>query len=71
MQDFQINPAMINLLDIEASANMYDKVMQLWLNYKEIPQNKIYKIKYENLINSFEKTMKNLIKFMGKNSVSL
>ena len=65
MQNFQINQAMINFLDIEASAQMYDKVMQLWLNYKEIPQNKIYKIKYENLINNFEKTIKNLIKFMG------
>ena len=67
MQNFQINQAMINFLDIETAAKIYDKVMQLWLNYKEIPQNTIYEIKYENLINNFEKTTKNLIKFMGIN----
>ncbi len=65
MQDFQINQAMINLLDIEASAKMYDKVMQLWASYAEkIPHKNICIIKYENLINNVEQTLKKLIKFI-------
>ena len=64
MQNFQINEAMVNFLDIEITAKMYDKIMQIWLNYKEISKHNIHQVKYENLTYYFEKTLKNLIEFM-------
>ena len=67
MQNFQINQAMINFLDIEISATIYDKIMQIWLNYKEIPNENICQIKYEDLTHSFEKTLRDLLKFMTIN----
>ena len=67
MQNFQINQAMTNFLDIEITAKIYDKIMQIWLNYKEISRNSVYQIKYENLTHHFEKTLINLIEFMEIN----
>ena len=36
MQDFKLNSAMINFLDLNQSAELYNKVMEIWSNYKEI-----------------------------------
>ena len=62
MQNFQINRAMINFLDLEVAANIYDKIMQIWLNYREISKHSAYHVKYENLTHHFEKTLKNLMR---------
>ena len=67
MQNFQINQAMVNFLDIEITARLYDKIMQIWTNYKEISKHSVCQIKYENLTHHFEKTLINLIKFMEIN----
>ena len=64
MQDFKLNSAMINFLDLNQSAELYNKVMEIWSNYKEISKEKIYQLKYEDLTNDFEKIIKGLINFI-------
>ena len=64
IQQFALNPAMKNFISLESSANLYDLVMKLWIIYKEIFSINYHFIKYENLVTDFEKTTKEIFKFL-------
>jgi tetratricopeptide (TPR) repeat protein len=64
MQQFELNPAMKNFTSLESSVILYDLVMQLWTIYKDAFSINCHFIKYEDLVTDFEKTTKEIFKFL-------
>ena len=64
MQNFLLNNAMANFLNIKDSAKMYDLVMKLWEIYKSKFYIDFHTIKYEELISDFKGSVSNLLKFL-------
>ncbi|MDA7489920.1 sulfotransferase [Candidatus Pelagibacter ubique] len=64
MQQFELNPAMKNFTSLESSVILYDLVMKLWTIYKDAFSIKCHFIKYEDLVTDFEKTTKEIFKFL-------
>jgi tetratricopeptide (TPR) repeat protein len=64
MQSFKPNNAMANMLSINDASILYDKTMELFNIYQKNLDLKIHIIKYEDVINNFEPTIKNLLKFL-------
>jgi len=64
MQPFTPNDAMSNFFNIKDAANLYDKIMELWMKYDTILDLKIHIVKYEDVVNNFEPTLKSLCKFL-------
>ena len=64
MQDFELNNAMANFLNLEDSAKLYDLVMKLWIQYTSIFPINYYEVRYENLVENLETTVKPLLKFL-------
>ena len=54
MQDFKLNNAMSNFLDLNDTAYLYEKIMRLWFEYKSKFSFNFHEIRYENLISNFE-----------------
>jgi len=67
MQDFKLNDAMSNFLNIKDSANLYKDTMELWNQYTTVLNINYVTIKYENLINNFETNIKIILKFLNLN----
>tara|TARA_B100001179_G_C18231942_1_gene250375 strand:- start:111 stop:497 length:387 start_codon:yes stop_codon:yes gene_type:complete len=65
MQDFDLNNAMANFLNLDDSAHLYDVVMNLWVQYTSIFKINYHEVKYENLVESFEPTVKSILNFLG------
>jgi hypothetical protein len=65
MQDFKINEAMVNFLDLEDATHLYDKVMTLWQKYLEILPLEVHTVRYESLIEDFEGTLTPVLEFLG------
>jgi len=64
MQDFELNNAMANFLNLEDSARLYDFVMRLWIQYiSSFPIN-YHEIRYESLVENLEVTVRSLLKFL-------
>ena len=64
MQDFELNDAMANFLDLDDAAHLYDDVMHLWTQYTSIFSINYHEIKYENLVKNFEPTVKSILNFL-------
>ena len=64
MQQFELNPAMKNFTSLESSATLYDLVMKLWTIYRDVFSINYHFIKYEDVITDFEKTTKEIFKFL-------
>ena len=65
-QDFAINNAMINFLDLERSAEIYNIVMTIYKNSKlNFSKNRIYEIKYEELVSNYKNQILGLLKFLN------
>ena len=64
MQNFLLNNAMANFLNIKDSAKMYDLVMKLWEIYKNKLSIDFHTIKYEDLISNFKGSVSNLLAFL-------
>lgn len=64
MQDFELNDAMANFLDIRDSAQLYNSVMQLWFQYISIFKIRHHQVKYESLISNFKKTTESTLTFL-------
>jgi len=64
MQTFSINNAMANFLNLEDSAKLYDLVMKLWIQYTSIFPINYYEVRYENLVENLETTVRPLLKFL-------
>ncbi len=65
MQQFSLNPAMKNFLNIEKSAYLYDLVMSLWTIYLKVFSINFHVIKYEDVVSNFEKTTKDIYKYLN------
>ncbi len=65
MQNFKINDAMANFLDLEDAARLYDKAMTLWQQYQEVLPLQVHKLRYESLIEAFDETLGPLLEFLG------
>ena len=67
MQNFKLNKAMSNMLDIESIVKFYCLSMQIFhLCYKSYNLN-VHKIRYEDLIDNFENEINSLLKFLNLN----
>ena len=64
MQNFLLNHAMANFLNLKDSAKLYDSVMKLWEIYKSKFSIDFHTIKYEDLISNFEGSITDLLKFL-------
>ena len=64
MQSFTPNDAMSNMLSINDASNLYDRTMHLFKIYEKNFNLKLHLVKYEDVINNFESTIKGLLKFL-------
>ena len=65
MQNFSPNDAMINFTSINNTSYLYDLVMTLWLKYSELFSSSIHTIKYEDVVNNFDKMIGDLLNFLN------
>lgn len=65
MQNFIINKAMANFMDIENAATLYDKVMKLWTQHQKNMPLTVHSLKYEDLIKDFEGTISGILNFLN------
>ena len=65
MQQFLPNDAMLNLTNIKDATQLYDLVMNLWLKYNDIFNLNVHTIKYEDVVQNFDETIKNLVNFLN------
>ena len=65
MQPFIPNDAMSNFLNLQDSVIFYDTVMKLWSSYQEKMNLNVHTIKYEDVVNNFDKSLKNLLNFLN------
>lgn len=65
MQDFKLNNAMSNFLDLKSAAQCYDKVMSLWTTYREALPLKVHTVKYEQVVADLEGTVSQVLEFLG------
>tara|TARA_Y100001970_G_scaffold284994_1_gene403582 strand:- start:118 stop:1716 length:1599 start_codon:yes stop_codon:yes gene_type:complete len=63
-QNFKLNSSMLNFLKLEDSANFYNLVMQMWAKYNQIFKPEICELKYEDLIYSFEHSVRKVLNFL-------
>ena len=64
MQNFLLNHAMANFLNLNDSAKMYDLVMNLWQIYTNKFSINFHTIKYEDLVLNFKNSVSSLLKFL-------
>ena len=64
-QNFKLNEAMVNMLDLEDASTLYDQAMSIYAFYKSRYPSLFHEIKYEDLVNHFDETTKNLAAFVG------
>jgi len=64
MQDFELNDAMANFLNLDDAAHLYDAVMNLWTQYTSIFSINYHEVKYEKLIENFEPTVRSILNFL-------
>ena len=64
MQDFELNDAMANFLNLDDAAHLYNAVMNLWTQYTSIFSINYHEVKYENLIKNFEPTVRSILNFL-------
>ncbi|MFC1672782.1 sulfotransferase [Pseudomonadota bacterium] len=65
MQDFALNDAMANFLDIEDAAQLYDQVMTLWQQYCDVLDLDVHHVRYEDLVVDMEGEISPLLAFLG------
>ena len=65
MQNFMLNHAMANFLNLDDSLKLYDLTMSLWKKYNNVFKIDHHIIKYEDVISNFEKTIGDLLKFLN------
>ena len=64
MQSFTPNPAMINFINMKDTVDFYDNVMNLWLRYQKALPIAWHQYRYEDLVDDFETTTRNIFKFL-------
>ena len=65
MQNFKLNDAMVNFLDLADAAQVYDEVMTLWQQYQAVLPLRVHTVRYETLVEAFEETVTPILDFLG------
>lgn len=65
MQNFTLEPLMVNFLDIGRTAELYAKVMNLWFTYDQVLDLDSRTVRYEDVVSDFEPTVRGLLEFLG------
>jgi len=65
MQNFKLNPAMANMVELKRIVDFYDTAMSVLKLSKERYSLDIHRIRYEDLVLDFEENVTNLLTFLG------
>jgi hypothetical protein len=65
MQNFELNPAMANFLDLGDAARLYDLVLSFWRRSREILPLDVHDVRYEALVEDKEGALRPLLDFLG------
>ena len=65
MQNFMLNHAMANFLNLEDASKLYDLTMSLWKKYIKVFKINHHIIRYEDVISNFEKTIEGVLSFLN------
>jgi hypothetical protein len=65
MQNFKLNPAMANMVELKRIVDFYDTAMSILKLSKERYSLDIHRIRYEDLVLDFEENVTNLLTFLG------
>ena len=65
MQNFRLNEAMVQFLDIERTAAAYAAVMSFWRDHRDLLDGRYIEYRYEDLVDDFDTTLKRLVAFVG------
>jgi hypothetical protein len=65
MQNFKLNPAMANMVELERIVDFYDVAMSILKLSKERYSLDTHRIRYEDLVLDFEENVTNLLTFLG------
>lgn len=65
LRAFELNEGMVNFLQLEDAAELYDRTMLLWQQYGQVLPLNGYTVRYEALIDSLQDTMTPLLRFLG------
>lgn len=64
MQRFQINTSMVNFLDLERTATLYDASFSLWEQYEDVLPLQTHNIRYEDVVADFQPTVAALLEYL-------
>tara|TARA_B100000029_G_scaffold128217_1_gene121767 strand:+ start:382 stop:1965 length:1584 start_codon:yes stop_codon:yes gene_type:complete len=64
IQNFELNEAMVNFLDLKRTAELYNKIMTIYSNFTEIPEKNIFNIKYEEIVKNYKSNTSKLLSFL-------
>ena len=64
MQNFKLNNANANFLDLKDAASFYNSVMNLWEQYINVFKVNYHIIKYEDIVLDFEKSVQKVLNFL-------
>ena len=65
MQCFATNGSLSSFFALDSGANVYAKVMQIWLDAVRMLPLNYHQIRYEDLVSDFENEMRALLDFLG------
>ena len=65
MQNFRLNEAMVQFLDIERTAAAYAAVMSFWRDHRDLLDGRYIEYRYEDLVDDFDATLRRLVAFVG------
>ncbi len=65
MQRFQFSDAMVNFFELERTAKTYAAVMELWLQYRDTLSLTWHEYRYEDLVEDFGGTLREVLDFIG------
>ena len=65
MQQFTPNNAMMNFMNLEDASKLYDLSMTLYKKYYESFKSNIYEIRYEDIVEDFDNSIKKLLEFLN------
>jgi len=64
MQAFETNEAMVNFFTLKDTVSLYAEVMNLWAIYEEILPIQVHYVRYEDLVEDLEPTVRKLFDFL-------
>ncbi len=65
LRAFELNEGMVNFLQLEDAAKLYDKTMHLWQRYRDVLPLAVHTVRYETLIDSPQETLTPLLQTLG------